>query len=185
MSKVTAGFDRFIVFLVGLLLLAAGVFGLLWVFGLSFATTLFDKLSRNKVHDTTTADWWPWVLIATIAVSVIFGLWILIANLRMNRYNNSDTGRSSEDGRVRVHVTDVADAVADRLKRVDDIHHVGVRTRFDRGQRTVQWLLRGRPTVQMDILTKAIEEAEKDFRAALPGMDVDTRFLVHLDPVQQ
>lgn len=183
MSKALAGLDRFLVLLVGVLLVVGGVWALAWATGVPLAHELAGRISLAKIDAFVHSTWYPIATLLSALVAGVAGVWLIVANLRRHSFNKIASQNSSDDGLITVATLQVAKAAGEQLTQHPDIVSVDTSTRIDRGRPTITWTVHAVPDVQLQQVVDLISLTESDIREALPGVDADTRFLLHLQPV--
>lgn len=183
MSHLLSALDRFIVFLAGLALLASGAWALTWLFEVHQAREFARYYDPQVYRDFLASQWYPVALVGTAAVALLAGLSLLHANLRRRRFGRLAAAATPAAGDISVSTARLAKAVGDSLCRVPGVESAPSVPVIDRGRRVLQWVITAQPDVDMPGLTSAIDEDREDLSAALPGVDLHTRFLVHLRPV--
>lgn len=184
MSKLLAGIDRFLLFLISLLLLGGGLWGIGVALSVPFATDLSDRLDPSifdKAYDTV---WYLVALWAVVILGVLLGLWWIAVNLRRRGFNRVRSNASSEDGTIHVNLTRVAAAIDEQIKDYPRVTQVSHRVAMDRSRPTVTWTVRAEAEADVAGLRQVIEASEVDFREAMPGIDVDSTYKIHLAPVE-
>ena len=119
MSRGVIAVDRFVAFLVGILVIAAGAFALAW--WLDLFSWLPRSLNTSAVTDTTSQAWWPWVAGLLGAVLVLAGLRWLAGHLPNSRVGELTLPGSGTEGKLRAAATPVAKAAADVLEPCADL----------------------------------------------------------------
>ena len=175
--------DRLLVGLLGLLGLGAGGWALLWALDHPMGDRLSGYLSLDAVEGVLASPWYPAVLLLVVIAGLVCGLWLLVANLRPHTFNRLTAGESGEAGQLTLSVSQLARATGTQIRRHADITGVDTATRMDRGRHVVTTTVHASPEVRLRSLLDAIEEADRDFHAAVPGLDLDTRYLLQLNPV--
>ena len=116
MSKGLAAFDRIILFLLGLVLLASGLLPILMHFNVDFA----NEAARWVDHDTwgnlAQQPWFFSLLIGLTIVSALLGLWFIIANSRPRHFNRVDSPASNEDGDIRMQMSNLSGGIASSME---------------------------------------------------------------------
>ena len=82
MSKTLAGVDRLILALLGIVLIALGVWPILIHFNVEFATYLAKWVDHDTWAGLPHQSWWVYALGAATIVLALLGLWLIISNLR-------------------------------------------------------------------------------------------------------
>lgn len=183
MSRALAGLDRVIIALIGLLLLAVGVWAVAFAADVPAAHRIGDWYDPVALESFLGSRWYPVALVALAVVLIVLVPWWIVANLRPRAFNRMTAG-GADRGTITVATTKVADATADTLKNLEQVKSVQRTTRMDRRRPTMTWTVVADPRINLPKLTEGIEQAERDVRGALPDLDVDTRFLVELSPVR-
>ncbi|AWB81209.1 alkaline shock response membrane anchor protein AmaP [Corynebacterium yudongzhengii] len=184
MSRALAGFDRVIIGLLGVIALVLGLWAALFAFDVDIAHQIGSWYDEQVLQSFLESNIYPVVVIILAVVLILFGLWWLIANLRRNSFNRMTAGSGRSQGKVTVSTNRVAKATAEHLRELRDVTQVQTQTRLDRGRPTIGWTITAKPTVNLPRLLDDLDEANDDVRAALPGFDVDTRFLLNFTPVE-
>lgn len=183
MSHLLSALDRIIVFVTGLALLAAGGWALSWLFEVEQARDLARYYDPQIYRDFLASQWYPVALVGVAAAALVCGLWLASANLRRRRFDRLLAAETPAVGGISVSTTRMARAVGETLTRVPGVESAPSVATIDRGRKVLQWIITAQPDVDVPMLTSAIDEARDDIEMALPGVDVHTRFLVHLRPV--
>ena len=184
MSKTLAGVDRLILALLGIVLIALGVWPILIHFNVEFATYLAKWVDHDTWACLPEQSWWVYALAAATVVMALVGLWLIIANLRQRRFNTVHSDASNEDGSIKTSMNAIAGAVADTLATVDGVEKVSRLVAYDRARPTLQYEILADPETPILRIKDAIEVNDQDFRAAFPDADVDTTYKVHFTKVR-
>lgn len=178
MTRRTVAVDRTLVLLAGLLLLAAGVLGLLWRLGtLSGAPDRF--VLASGVADAPSQGWWAWALAAAGLLLVGLGLWWLLAHLARSRPSRLGLPGSSPQGRLSYDVGAVADAAARALRTRPDVTSVRSTTAYAQGRPLVD--LKATTSARADVrsIERAVAEvAEQLARATDDRVGLRVRVVV-------
>ena len=184
MSKKLAGVDRFILAILGLVLISLGVWPILIHFDVEFATYLAKWVDHDTWASLPEQSWWVYVLAGATVVLALLGLWLIIANLRHRRFNTVHSDASDEGGAIKTSMTAIAGAVADTLSNVDGVEKVSRLVAYDRARPTLQYEIMADPDTPLMRIKDAIEVNDRDFRAAFPDVDLDTTYKVHFTKVR-
>ena len=184
MSKKLAAVDRALLAILGILLIAWGVWPILIHFDVSFATYLASWVDHDTWAGLPGQSWWPFALGLATIICALTGLWLVISNLRHHRFNSMPSEESNEEGAITTEMPAIAGAVADTLADIEGVEKVSRLVAYDRSRPTLQYEVLADPDTPLLRIKDAIEVNDSDFRAAFPGMDVDTRYKVHFTKVQ-
>jgi hypothetical protein len=117
--------NRVIIGLIGLILLLAGVAGLLAGFGVFGSTLKNEAVLSGRVDRFTERAWfWP-TLAALTAIIALLALWWLIAQLRTDRLRGIDLRPSGRDGQTYLR----GDAITDAIEKEVESYRGVSRTR--------------------------------------------------------
>ena len=135
MTRGTVAVDRILVFLTGLLLIAAGVAAFMWSRGdLAAAQPLQVVVPVDDVQ----SSWWPWAVGAVGLVLVLIGLWWLSAHRRTPRVRSialADTG--PDEGALSADAASVGSAAASALAQNPLVNKTSSRSSIEKGQPTI------------------------------------------------
>lgn len=183
MNSRTAAFDRAIVFFLGLAFVCGGLWSVGLFFDIPLAQQIADRIDFSAWLAAPQQQWFDALLVTILIVSALLGFRLIAINLHRHRIGRVTSPASGTTGTIEINLATLAAAIATDLEIHPSIgsvkHHVAK-----------SW---GRPTMTLTIhvgagmslvwLRTVLEEAENDFQAATPGIDVDTIYLVHLDAV--
>lgn len=177
MSRSLASLDRLVVLLVGLLLVAAGVVGIVW------HLELLD-VARGTVDTpwlTTAADswWWPWAVGAAGVVLVLAALRWLAAHISRSKISNAPLSGSGREGRLTTDLSAVAAAAAESVQDTRGVRSAAGKALDDRGRRTVQLTLTLDPTADLAVVVAGAERACAELGQAVPNEALAVRVHLH------
>lgn len=185
MSKKLAGLDRFLVFLFAVVFLALGLWLVALWGGCPPAEELLNRFDHDAVAAFPDSRWYTLTLVAVLILGVILGLWLIIANLRAHRFSRSPSPASNRAGTIELDLNRLAGAIDDALEEQPRVQRVRHRAALDRSRPTITWTLVADPNVDLPTLRQTVEATERDFRDAVGEVDVDTRYRIHLEPVDR
>ena len=145
MSKKLATFDRILLGLLGIILIALGVWPILINFNVEFAEYLAEWVDHDTWRTLSENSWWVWVLAGASALLLIIGLWLIVVNLRHRRFNNVDSAASNEQGAISASMNAIATAVAKDLDSLDGVERVDRLVAYDRARPTLQYTVVANP----------------------------------------
>lgn len=132
MSRGTLVLDRVMTALVGLVLLALGVLGILWWAGrLGSVPTQVDL---SAIRWWPKQQWWPWALGLAGLILALLGLRWLFGHLPRSGISHLSLPGSGPEGRLLVAAGPVVDAAADAMARTPGVRSARGRIDHDRGQ---------------------------------------------------
>lgn len=186
MSRGLAAVDRFVVFLIGALGIAAGAWFLALHFGCPPAQDLNKRIDASAIGRVPENNWYLYLLMGILIISALIGLWLIIANARPRGFSRVKSSASDREGTIGLNVSKIAEAVSRTVEqRVSRVESVNEKVAFDRNRPTVRWTINAHPSVRLEELKTVLEESEKDFRAAIRDIDVDTTYRLHVRPVER
>lgn len=183
MSHALSALDRVIIGILGVFLICGGVWATAFAFGLPLAHRLGDFYDSAKMEAFFASPWYPVALIVLVVALAVLAPWWIVANLRQHNFNRLSAGERHESGGITIATARVADTAAETLQSIEHVLKVRTTARMDRGRPTITWTISAAPYVSLAELTREVEQCERDVREALPGMDLDTRYLLQLRPV--
>jgi hypothetical protein len=131
--------NRTVLVLIGLVLLTAGVGGLLLSFDLIAGGTERWLVVSDLVAGFATSTWWlPWAVAAAAVVAAMLGLWWLLAQFRVDWPGQLDLTGDRPDGTTTLTASALTDAVEDDAASI-------------RGVTGASANLRSRPTRRLDL----------------------------------
>lgn len=134
MSTRVNAVNRFVLGLLGLLLVAAGVLGLLVSFDVlgDSGAPLLPQAARDFSDDQ---PWFWWAVAAVCLLVSLFGLLWLLAQLRSDRVSRLDLTSDDRDGQTTVHASALTDAVEAEVEALRGVLDASARLLDRRGRR--------------------------------------------------
>lgn len=184
MSKTLAFFDRFIVFLIGLLLLLAGLLPAAMYWDIPYVSEYVNRLNRGELTELPNYTWYINALIATAVVLFLLGLWFVLANIRSRAFSNrAIEAADPEHGETVINVQRLGDAACAALTQSEAVQKADCRVAVERERPTATFTVTADPAYSMDDLIDIVERANEDFRVANHTMEIDTVWKLHFDRV--
>lgn len=178
-------FNRLVVLGVGLLILAGGAWAVGLYFDLPLSQGLTNVIDFPAWRAAPDQPWFDWLLVGILLVSAVLGGWLIALNLRRYRVGRVTSPASGAAGTIELDLATLAAAIAKELEahpRVDSVLH-SVTRYWDRPTMTIT--VRARPGADIPALRDTLEQVEREFRAATPGITVTTEYRLHLLPADQ
>lgn len=176
-------FDRAVVLVTGLLALAGGA----WAVGLfldaPLAQALADRIDFPAWRSAPAQDWFDLALVAVLLVSAVLGGLLIALNLRRHRINRVFSPASDARGSIGIELAHLAEAVAGELEQHPRVGSVQAEVVDSRGRPTMTLTIQARPDADVPALVQVLEQSERELRAAVPGIDLDTVYRLHLFPL--
>jgi hypothetical protein len=173
MSRGVIAFDRFASFLVGIVLVAAGAFALVW--WLDLFSWLPQALNTSAVTDTTSQVWWPWVAGLVGAVLALLGLRWLAGHLPASRVGELTLPGSGTQGKLRAAAAPVAKAAAGVLETAPGVRSVSGRVLRERGQLLARLGATIEAEADLKTITSAADQVAADLARVLERDDLHCR----------
>lgn len=186
--------DRLVVFLFAVILaaLAAPFIGL--VCNAQWAHQLFESLHLSQLP-THVGGGWIGVLSGTIAVALLVGVPLVVANLRSHRFSRGTAsedsvaaagvgmlGRDDVHGRISVEVADLAAAAAQSIQNVSGVEKVRSKVFYDRSEPTMQFTITAKPSSLSDGLLPQLDAIRRSVDDALPASRMNIRYVLEMLP---
>lgn len=184
MSKTLAFFDRLITFLIGLLLLLAGLIPAALFWDIPYVTDYLNRFDRAQFNELDAKSWYNNALLATAIVLFLLGLWFVLANIRSRAFSNREIQPADpEHGETVINVERVAGAACDALEQSEAVQKAECKVATVGERPTATFTVTGDPAYSLEDLVELIERANEDFRVANHTMEIDTVWQLHFDRV--
>jgi len=184
MTKTLSFFNRLAVFLLGLLLILAGLFPIAEYWQIPYLVEAADFVDRTRLIDLGYQDHYITALIIGAIVAAILGLWILLANIRSRAFSNRGIlPADPEHGETIINVQRVAEAACTSLERANEIRRASCKVAMVGKRPTATFTVFANPEYPFDDAVRVIEAADQDFRMANHTMEIDTVWKLHLDRI--
>ena len=184
MTKTLAFFDRLLVFVVGLLLLLAGLVPAALRWDIPYASDVVKRLDRPYLGQIPSESWYQTALIATAIASLLLGLWFILANIRTRAFSNRDIlAADPVHGETVINVQRVAEAACEALALADAITKAECKVAMVGQRPTATFTVTADPAYNLDDAIDAIEDANADFRLANDTMEIDSVWKLQLDRI--
>lgn len=177
MKRAVLGLDRTLIFLVGLVLLVAGVAVAAW--GLGLLTQVWagapEELSTTPATDVLSASWWGPAALAGGIVLGLLALWWVLAHRTHHGVGPLRLPGSSRSGQLTLDGTAAADAAADVIAATPGVRSARGRTITDRGQLLADLKVVVEPDADLRAVAGATDTAMTDLAVVLGRDDVRSR----------
>lgn len=184
MTKMLSFFNRLAVFLLGLLLILAGLFPIAEYWQIPYLVEAADFVDRTRLIDLGYQDHYITALIIGAIVAAILGLWILLANIRSRAFSNRGIlPADPEHGETIINVQRVAEAACTSLEHANEIRRASCKVAMVGKRPTATFTVFANPEYPFDDAVRVIEAADQDFRMANHTMEIDTVWKLHLDRI--
>ena len=185
MTKTLAAADRVLVFLLGLVLTLAGLFPALTYFDIPYVSSYADRVDRSVLSSLADAQWFPYALVAGFILSLLAGLWIVLANVRSRALSYfSITPSRADRGETDINVQRIAQAACDYLSTTPGVGRAEHSVAMVGRRPTATFAVTMNPDVSLVDATHLLESADNDFVAACGAMDIDTVYKLHFESIR-
>lgn len=167
MSRGVLLLDRTVLLLLGVAILLASAFLLVW--GLGRWPGAPEQVGLTWFNGVPEHPWWPWALGVGGVLAVLLGLRSLLVHARRRRVRHvalPATGPTS--GRLRVDLPAVADAAAERLGRSPQVQAARGHVVVDRGRTVLELVARVDASADLVALRSAVDRTRDELAAVLP-----------------
>ncbi|MBV7294596.1 hypothetical protein KRX51_01525 [Corynebacterium sp. TAE3-ERU12] len=165
MTSTTVFLNRFAAFLLGAVLLAAGIAGL--YFGV------------DEVIDLPKDVAW-WVLLIIAIASIVIALWLFVINVSRKSIDTVIDGASDGTGTLIYDPKIIADAVAKELETAPGVRRANGTTKVIQGRDTITVTIDQRHRADPAPVLQACEQAHKNILEAVEN-PIAVRFLLRVD----
>lgn len=184
MTKTLGFFDRLIVCVLGLLLIAAGFIPVAEYWDIPYLSDAADYVDRAQLVDWTFRDGYVAALSIGAVVAAILGLWILLANIRSRAFSNRGIlPADPEHGETIVNVQRVAEAACTSLEYASEVRRASSKVAMVGQRPTATFTVVANPDYPFEDAVRVVEAADQDFRMANHTMEIDTVWKLQLDRV--
>lgn len=184
MTKTLNFFNRLIVFVVALLLIAAGLIPVAEYWEIPYLIDAAEYLDRTRLIDLVDSEAYVTALIIAAIVAAVLGLWILLANIRSRAFSNRGiVPADPEHGETIVNVQRVSEAACASLEHANEIQRASSKVAMVGQRPTATFTVVANPDYPFEDAVRMIEAADQDFRMANHTMELDTVWKLHLDRV--
>lgn len=185
MTKTLAFFDRLLVFLLGLVLLLAGLVPAALYWNIPYVSDFVGQFNRRGLLEVASLPWYNTALLITAIIAFILGLWILLANIRSRAFSNRAIAPADPaHGETVINVQRLSDAACDALvKRNDAIAKADAKVAMVGQRPTATFTVTANPAYSFNDVIVILENANDDFRLANDTMEIDTVWQLHLDRI--
>ena len=184
MTKTLGFFDRLIVFLLGLSLIAAGLIPIAEYWDIPYLSDAAEYVDRSRLTGLSDQNDYVTALIIGAIIAAVLGLWVLLANIRSRAFSNRGIAPADPGhGETVVNVQRVAEAACTTLEHSDEIRRAASKVAMVRKRPTATFTVVANPDYPLEEAVRVLEVADEDFRLANHTTDIDTVWKLQLDRV--
>ncbi|GAB3072909.1 hypothetical protein [Corynebacterium aquatimens] len=188
MSKGLEVFDRILIFILGLGLLALGLIPLGLRYDIPWWSDVTATLDRKFIGSIPDAGWYGTALIIACVLLAFLGFWLILANIQNRGFNRRALIAERPDGEIGggdtlVNVNRLAAAACSYAETLEPIVGATQNVAFIGDRPTATFTITARPDYDMNTVFSTVENLDADFRDAVDTMDIDTVFKVHFDRI--
>lgn len=185
MTKKLSAFNRLLCGLLGILLIALGAWPLLTLWHVRPALWLAERIDHNWWATLTTAGWYKYAAVAGALALFVAGVLMISANLRQRKIGKVELAASDSRGKVSINLPALASAIGESLTEHPAVDKVTSRIATERGTDLWTFRVEANPAYGFNVVLRLLEETERDLRAALDGVRVETLYKVECSPVKK
>lgn len=179
MSKALAGFDRALFAVLGLVLIALGLWPILIHLNVGFATYLASWIDHDAWAEAPAQRWWVWVLCALAIICTGGGIWLIFANTKVLRILKVPSAATNDEGAITIQLNAIADGIAKSLATREFIESAEATVAYDRGHPQLTLTITASAETPLTTICKLVAETETDYRAAFPDSEIETVYKTH------
>ncbi|NUR16609.1 MAG: hypothetical protein HOQ13_09895 [Dermatophilaceae bacterium] len=173
MTRGTVAFDRVMMAVVGVVLLALGVLGILWWAGR--LGTIPQQVDLSGIRWWPQQAWWPWALGAGGVVVALLGLRWLLSHLPRGAVSHLSLPGSDARGRLLAAAGPVLDAAAHALAETPGVRSARGRIEHDRGRVVTRIDATIERSADLALVASAADAVTADLQSALERQDLTSR----------
>lgn len=186
MTRKLAALNRIVTFLVGAVLIAAGLVPAALYWNIPVVSGSVARLDRARLADLPDQRWFFPAAVAALVLLLAFGLWLILANIRSRAFDHRPTEPAGlRDGSTVVNVRRVADAACAALAAHPLITRAACRVAYAGARPTATFTVVPAPALPLEEVAGLIEAADAQFADALEGIDLDTVYKVEIDRINR
>lgn len=179
MSRATLAVDRVMAAVLGLVLIAAAVIGILWWSGRLASQPDTVRLSSiTWLPGLSGQSWWPWALGAVGLVLTLLGVRWLFGHIPQRGVSRLNLPGSDGTGTLYVDAKPVAAAAAETLTASPGVRSAHGIIRRERGQITARIDATIDPATDLHAVAAAADAVSADLKAALARDDLTCQVLL-------
>lgn len=181
MSRSVLALDRVLTFLLGLVLLVAGVAAIAWQTGQLARVwpATPDELRLRPAESVTDAPWWPWVAGVVGVVAVLLGLWWLLSHIPRRAVATVALPGAEGRGGLRIDPSAATTTAAEVLSNIPGIRSARGTMQDRRGELVAILRATLEPTADLPAVVAAAERTSAELGHVL-GIPA-ARCHIHLD----
>ncbi len=185
MKRSTVGIDRAVTMALAILLIVGGAAVLGWRLHVDLARDAFAHADRQWYAGAPAEPWWDWSLAVVTVATLGLGLWLLIANLRLNRMGAVPLAGTDSFGTLAVNPGQLGDAAAAMLEQNLMVASASARAVVDRGCQVLRLTITAEAEISLDQLRRIAQTSAADIVSAVEGADVSLQFFVRYLPARR
>ncbi|GGG74383.1 hypothetical protein [Corynebacterium pelargi] len=183
MKRSTVAFGRIFTFLLAAVLIAISVWAIASHYDVREAEQVSEAASFDSWNQLYEQPWYNYLLFGLTVLFAVLGLWILIANLRLNRAGRVNVERKGKT-RSAVALDQIADMTAEVLEQTPGVVQSKGTAIDNKRERIIRITTTVDPQASTEVIEAAHQQAEADIRSALPNFDVRTEYRLHFQSVE-
>lgn len=184
MSTATSGFNRALVFLAGLVLIAAGLVPAALYWPIPWVSEQVSRLDRAVVGEVPAAPWFTAASVAALIILLVLGVWLVVSTIRNRAFSFADASPTVADqGTTVLNLQRIGEAACKHLESNEMVDSATVTVSRIGRRPTATFRVVAQPSYRFADVAAVLEAADRDLADALPGTDLDTVYKLELDRV--
>ncbi|PID54166.1 MAG: hypothetical protein CSA58_05615 [Micrococcales bacterium] len=172
------GIDRFVLVLLGVILLVLGGLAVIWALELFDFGTQYQAVVFTPLQDTLQRGWWPWAAAVAGLVLLVVSLAWLMAHAPQGGSKEVRIAGSGSGGRFTVNVVPLLNAAVETLRRHPNVESVHARMHDRDNMLLADFDVEMHPTGDVTSVTQAAARTGRELSVVLGRTDLQTRFMV-------
>lgn len=184
MTRALATLNRLVVFLTGLALVVAGLVPAALYWDVPYVSGPLHRLSRDRMAALPAEGWYLTALIAALVLSILLGLWFVLANIRNRGFNNREAEPADpKHGSTVLNVQRIAEAACQHVESSPLVQRASAAAALVGARPTATFHIVADPYYSFAEVAELIERTDRDFCEACRGVDIDTVYKLELDRI--
>ncbi|SDS51494.1 hypothetical protein [Corynebacterium timonense] len=184
MTRRLAALNRIVTFLVGVLLVAAGVVPAALYWDIPVLSERVTRIDRSLVAGLPEQRWFFAAAVAALVLLLVLGLWLIVANVRSHAFDHRTVTRTQPvPGSTVVNVRGVGAAACSALESHPMVSSASCAVAYVGPEPTATFTVVTDPALPLREAAALLDETDAQLADALEGIDLRTVYKVELERI--